>query len=157
MRKFLAIFLSVLMLGMLCAVVFADDNPSPTGGEEHLIDYTTYENGDGDSSNYTVIDGDTIRFDVNPDSDLDFTGFDITGDYELIEGSLDGPYIIIRPLGDLVVIANYDNRATDATKDTGNNGPQTGVEINPWLIGGIAAVVVGVTFAIVAIVKKPTV
>lgn len=152
MRKFLAVLLAVLMLSALCVSVFAGDDPivSPTTKPEYLVEFDDYFHGTPPAvSNETVPVGDTIRFDSDPTSPYKFVGFIISGEYTIVEGSLDGPYIVIKPASDIVVIAEYEGVPIVTTpSDTSHDGPQTGSDIT-WIAIAFAVLVVCAVAAVI--------
>lgn len=152
MRKYLAVLLAVLMLSALCVSVFAGNDPivSPTTKPEYLVEFDDYVHGTPPAvSNVTVPVGDTIRFDSDPTSPYKFVGFTIDGEYTIVEGSLDGPYIVIMPASDIVVIAEYEGVPIVTTpSDTGHDGPQTGAVIT-WIAIAFAVLVVCAVAAVI--------
>ncbi len=155
MRKLIAVLLAVLMLSALCVSVFAGNDPivSPTTKPEYLVEFDDYAHSNPGSapavSNYTVPVGDTIRFEADPTSPYEFVGFTIDGEYTIVEGSLDGPYIVIKPASDLVVIAEYEGVPIVTTpSDTSHDGPQTGSEIT-WIAIAFGVLVVCAVAAVI--------
>lgn len=155
MRKIISILLVVLMLSALCVSAFADTDPiiSPTAPKEFIVEFDDYGTGKVTVTTDDVPEGDTVRYEADPDSPYEFIGFEIEGDYEIVEGSLTGPYIVIRPLSDLVVIAKYDTvPVTTNPADTGNNGPQTG--FSPLWITVAFAALIACAIAVIFVVKR---
>lgn len=145
MRKYLAVLLAVLMLSALCVSVFAGNDPivSPTTKPEYLVDVHDYADGTPPVvSRETVPVGDTIRFDVDPNSPYEFDCFTINGEYTIVEGSLDGPYIVIKPASDLVVTAKYKGVPIETNpSDTSSESEQFGADIT-WIAIAFAVLVV---------------
>lgn len=156
MRKIVSVLLVVLMLSALCVCVFADKDPiySPTAPKEWLVEYVDYGEGEPPAiTNDVVPDGDTVRYERDPNSPYEFIGFEIQGEYELVEGSLTGPYIVVRPLSDLVIVARYkDVPVTTSPSDTSPHGPQTGFSPLWITIAFVALVVCAV--AVIFVVKR---
>lgn len=154
MRKIVSLLLVVLMLSALCVSVFADPVISPTAPKEWLVEFVDYGQGEPPAiSNDVIPDGETGRYEADPNSPYEFTGFEIQGEYELIEGSLTGPYIVVRPLSDLVIIARYqDVPVTTTPSDTSPHGPQTGFSPLWITIAFVALVVCAV--AVIFVVKR---
>lgn len=156
MRKLFALLLAVLMLAALCVCVFADTDQvdSPTAPKEYIIEFIDYGPGDPPDSSTTIVpEGETGTYKVYPNSPYEFLGFEIEGEYEIVEGSLNGPYIVVRPLTDLVIVAKYEGvPVTVSPTDTSNNGPQTG--FNPlWITIAFAALTV-CAVASILVVKR---
>ena len=130
MKKLISVLLVVLMLGALCVCVFADKDPvySPTAPREWLVEYVDYGNGIPPIiTNEIIPEGEVVRIESNPNSPYEFEGFEIQGEYEIVEGSLTGPYIVIRPLSDLVINEKYKGVIdTTSPSDTSPSGPPTG-------------------------------
>lgn len=160
MRKFVSILLVILMLSTLCVCVFADTDPivSPTAPQEWLVEFVDYGQGEPPSiSNDQVPDGETVRYEVDPNSPYSFIHFQIQGDYVLVEGSLNGPYIVVRPHSDLVIQAIYEDvPVTTSPSDTSDDGPQTGFD-PLWLTIAfvvLAACAVAVIFVVKRMAKR---
>lgn len=151
MRKVVSILLVVLMLSALCVSVFAEKDPfySPTAPKEFRIDFIDY-NG---TSYDTVPVGETATYKANPNCPNEFEKFTIEGEYEIVEGSLDGPYIVVKPLSDLIITAHYKGiPVTTSPVDTSNQGPQTG--FSPlWITIAFVALVV-CAIAATCVVKR---
>ena len=145
MRKYLAVLLAVLMLSALCVSVFAGNDPivSPTTNPEYLVEVDDYADGAPPKvSSETVPVGGTIRFDSDPNSPYKFVGFTIDCEYTIVEGSLDGPYIVIMPASDIVVIAEYEGVPIETNpSDTSSDSPQFGADIT-WIAIAFAVLVV---------------
>lgn len=141
MKKVISVMLTVLLLAALTVTVCAE--PSPTGGVYHTVEYITYETGEAVSNPViTVEDGETVTFNGNDNEKFTFAGFTIQGQYEIVSGSLEGPSITIRPLGDLVVTANY-NGVTPApsNNDNGSQSPNTGYDFTVLEIAALVLLV----------------
>ncbi|MBQ3088245.1 MAG: hypothetical protein IJC36_01290 [Clostridia bacterium] len=124
MKKFLAVLFSVVILATFMAVpTLALD--SPGGKVIHTVEITTIVDGEEVTTTEDVEDGDTITLTLD-----DNTGWEITGDYEIVSGTLTSDTLVIRPLGDLVVEAVYDDTDLEGGEDTEENdsdkAPQTG-------------------------------
>lgn len=149
MRKFLSILMTVLLLGSLSICAFAA--PSPTDAPIFNIVYYSYEDGTQQQIAIDPVEnGETVQITANTSGDRAFTGFAIQGQYELVSGTLTDATIVIRPLSDLVITANYENTtpSTNTPVDNGSTSPQTG---DSMLILFVAlAVVFGAAGCVVA-------
>ena len=119
MKKLLAILFSVVILATFMAVpAFADQ--SPEGEVIHKVEISGGET-------VEVKDGDTITLEKS-DSELEFEGWEITGKYEIVSGSLTSDKIVIRPLGDITVEENYKDVVDDDDKNENESdkAPTTG-------------------------------
>ena len=119
MKKLLAILFSVVILATFMAVpAFADQ--SPEGEVIHKVEISGGET-------VEVKDGDTITLEKS-DSELEFEGWEITGEYEIVSGSLTSDESVIRLLGDITVEENYKDVVDDDDKDENESdkAPTTG-------------------------------
>ena len=116
MKKFLAILFSVVILATFMAVpAFAEQ--SPEGEVIHKVELPG-----GDTAE--VKDGDTITLEK---SDEGFEGWEITGEYEIVSGSLTSDKIVILPKGDIVVKEIIkDVVEEDKDENESDKAPQTG-------------------------------
>lgn len=156
MRKTISFLLVILMLGLLCVSAFADEALiiSPTAEKEFLIEFKDYGNGATPTiTTAEVPEGQTIRYDIDKNSAYKFTGFEIEGSYVIVEGSLAGDYIVLRPTSDLVVVAKYENvPITTSPSDTDSHSPQTGFD--PILMGIAVVILSSCAVAIVIVTKR---
>lgn len=119
MKKFLAVLFAVVILATFMAVpAFAAG--SPEGEVIHNIKLP-----DGDT--VAVPDGETIKITVS-DDEKEFEGWVITGEYDIISGTLTSDEIEILPKGDLVVEEKYKDAAIEDDKDENESdkAPTTG-------------------------------
>lgn len=118
MKKFLAILFSVVILATFMAVpAFAEK--SPEGEVFHKVEIKG-------GSTVDVKDGDTVTLKVS-DDEKEFEGWVITGDYEIVSGTLTSEELVIIPKGDLVVEETYkDVIADDKDENDSDKAPQTG-------------------------------
>lgn len=143
MKKVLAILLATFMVVGLCAFAFAE--PSPTEQVVYNVEYRDYATGSAVTTLYTVNKGETISF-TKSESSLEFLGFEVQGDYELVSQSkaidASSTSITLKPNSDLVVIANFKGATpTEAPSDSGSGSVATGV--NAWFAVGMIALAVG--------------
>ena len=153
MRKLFAVLMSLCLVISFCVCAFATEAwsiQSPTDQPVYSVEFISYDTDKPNSSVYTVPVGDTIEIAAPDSKDSDFTGFTIEGEYEIVSGGLNNSPIVIRPLSDIIIIANYSNMETTASSsgDNGNDSPQTGDGQMIFLIAVAAAVaIIGITLA----------
>lgn len=119
MKKFLAVLFSVVILATFMAVpAFAEQ--SPVGDVVHKVEIKG-----GDT--IEVKDGDSVTLKVT-DEEKDFEGWVITGDYDIVSGTLTSTELVIIPKSDLVVEEKYKDAPVDTDKDENESdkAPQTG-------------------------------
>ena len=118
MKKFLAVLFSIVIFATFMAVpAFAE--VSPEGEVVHKVEIKG-----GDT--VEVKDGDSIALKVS-DNEKEFEGWVITGDYEIVSGSLSSEELVIIPKSDLVVEETYkDVVADDKDENDSDKAPQTG-------------------------------
>ncbi|MBR4880756.1 MAG: hypothetical protein IKU19_02415 [Clostridia bacterium] len=122
MRKIFAILMVVAMLFAIAVPVSAEISPKPLPDVEVEIvpgggEITDVDNGDG-----------TITLTVDPSKGNDFVKWEISGEYEIVSGSLTDKVIIIRPITSVKAEAVVKGEAT--TKPVvkpGTSSPSTGV------------------------------
>lgn len=119
MKKFLAVLFSVVILATFMAVP-ALAEVSPEGDVFHKVEITG-----GDT--IKVKDGDTVELKVR-DDEKEFERWDITGEYDIISGTLTSDTIVILPKSDLVVTEIYKDAVVEDDKDENESdkAPQTG-------------------------------
>ncbi len=122
MKKIISILTA---LALLCsfATLFASAEKSPSGKPTYkvTIDYGIDEDAEPDFD--YVQDGETVTLISNTKNDDDdkyiFIRWSITGDYEIISGTLTSPTLVIKPLGDvkiLQVVEKYEEVDKDPDK-----------------------------------------
>ena len=153
MRKLFAVLMSLCLVLSFCICAFATEGSSvqsPTDEPVHSVEFISYDTDKPSSTEYTVVAGDTIEITAPDSENSDFNGFTIEGEYEIISGGLDNQTIVIRPLSDVIIIANYNNTPTapSTSGDNGNDSPQTGADPMIFVIAVAAvAAIVGITLA----------
>ena len=137
MKKIVAISLTVVMLLTLAIGAFAADLGSPERpGTGHKV---TVVSGKGGTADKTVNDDGTITLTANVSDGHKFSGWEISGDFEIVSGSLTDPVIVIRPkavggaagaVSDITATASFDE-TTPAKPWDGDKSPQTGNMVLP--------------------------
>ena len=153
MRKFLAILLTVLLIGTLSFAAFAkgtpespteaapEDYPSPTSTPVVLIIYPDH------SQVQIPVDTEVPGYTNVPLSEIE--ALTITGNYSVVEGEEEGTYTIIAHSDLVLTLANTPTEPSD----TSPVSPPTGAapeqnEINYWLFAAIVLVALtGIFFA----------
>ena len=130
MKKIVSIFVVLLMFVSLCSSASALISPEDPGTEYSVVVYTT------EGGSYTLIhnaDG-TITITGLPDDGHTFTGWLVDGDYEIVEGSLEDGYIVIRPLSDIKVISSFDGHSTPIIPEetTTGSGDGESTTVKKW-------------------------
>ena len=115
MKRIISLALAVLITAFVAIPVFASDSP----GKPPVY---TAEVSSSDNSLGTVVktinsDG-TITITASPISN-EFTKWVITGEYELISGSLTDKTIVIRLKSDVTAVAYFNGKAVDGSPTTG--------------------------------------
>ena len=151
MKKVLSVLMAVLMLSAIFAVaVAAEDNPSPEPQNYYKVEITVDGNGTANGDPTTGEEGGTSKLVANPDPGSKFIGWVIEGDYEIVEGSLTSPVLVIKPKGTVKVIAKFE--ATTPGKDNGPTSPTTGY--NTEIVIALMSAVLTVSLAVVVVLGK---
>ncbi len=123
MKKIFAILMVVAMMFAIAVPMSAEISPKPQPDVETEIvpegggEITEIDNGDG-----------TITLTVDPSKGNDFVKWEITGEYELVSGSLTDKTITIRPITDVKAQAILKTQTTvKPTPGPNNQSPSTGV------------------------------
>ena len=138
MKRIITIALVIVMIFALAVPVFAESSPQPK--EKYSIN-VTYSPADG-SMGEAGSDKNQIIIDPSDDGlvtltavpkDGKFSRWDIKGEYDIVEGDLTTPKIVIRPHSDITANAIFEKDGKPATPDTpsssgGGSGtsPKTG-------------------------------
>lgn len=155
MKRIISIALALVMIFALTATVAALDSPM---GKEYYKIGVSYEPGDGslgtaagDKSNVKIdaVDEDGhVRLTALKKNNASFIGWDISGKYEIVSGTLKDSVIVVRPLSDIHAVAKFtDNTSTpDQQKATekpnsSSTSPKTGDPL--LIILGLAALALG--------------
>lgn len=159
MKKFVSI-LSVMVLLVCSLAAFglsAAAVDSPSGNAQFSINITNFNTGKPTSSKTAVKNGDTYTFTAD-ESDYDFTGWVISGDYEIVSGGLNQKTITIRPKSDVTVEQTYNVQGSQGYgKDAivvgkinaSNESPKTGNQA----LAMVSVVAMG-AFATMVLAKK---
>ncbi|MBR6826136.1 MAG: hypothetical protein IKM59_06270 [Oscillospiraceae bacterium] len=178
MKKLFAILMALLLVASFSVTAFATEGtdetiPSPTDVAKIVVEYDSeYPGMMIDVSKETYDMGVIVTF-VAQDSDYDFLGFTVEGEYEVVSGGNyildaapertgDRPTLVLKALSDLKVVAHYDidvevTEPTTATQpdDEEGDSPQTGDSMLVYCIAGALILgVVGFVFAGKQLVKK---
>lgn len=123
MKKLLVSILVIVVVATMSLTVFAALSPVSVG--EHKVTAGSYATGELGPADYVVNEDGTITLTRAAESEFEFEGWKITGEYEIVSGSLTGDTITIRPLSDVRIIEMYDCAAAGA-EDDGPTSPETG-------------------------------
>ena len=128
MKKIFALSLAVLMLMSLAVCAFAIEGESPDKpGTEYKL---TVIAGPGGTAEGKKNDDGTYTITAYPDDGHTFTGWELTGDYEIISGSLTDRVMVIRLKSDVVATASFDGKKPVKPWED-DKAPQTGNMILP--------------------------
>lgn len=119
MKKFLAVLFSMIILAVFMAVpAFAAGSP-----EGEII--FTVEMPDGEK--ISVTEGETVTLEVS-DTEKEFEGWKITGEYDIVSGTLTSAKLVITPKSDLTVEETYADTIIqeDKNENESDKAPQTG-------------------------------
>ncbi len=182
MKKLFAFVITLALVFTLPMVAFAAEEetyPSPTDKPLIVVEFDSYHSGElGDVSKETVPVGTECTF-VAPDSEYDFIGFTVEGDYEVVSGgdlimgaeevratrNVNRTLVLIAN-SDLLVTAYYDideeDETTESTQpsvddDDDGDSPQTGDDkVAFWIMVAAVVGIIGCVFAVekLAVKKK---
>lgn len=183
MKKLFAFIITLALVLTLPMMAFATEEetyPSPTDKPLIVVDFDSYHSGDlGDVSKETVPVGTECTF-VAPESEYDFIGFTVEGEYEVVSGGAlimgaeevratrtANRTLVLIANSDLLVTAYYDidedntetTEPTESTVDDDEDGdsPQTGDDkLAFWIMAAIVVGIIGCVFAVekLAVKKK---
>lgn len=155
MKRLITVALVIVMIFALGVTAFADSSPVPK--EQYSID-VTYSPSDGSLGDASA-DKNTVIIDPSDDGlvtitanvkDGKFSKWDIKGEYDIVEGSLTTPKIVIRPHSDISANAIFEKDGKPATPDTpsssdGGSGtsPKTGDPLYMIIVFSILALGMG--------------
>jgi len=160
MKKLITVALVIVMIFSLSVTVFAADYDSPQPKETYSI-AVSYSPADGSlgvassDKNQVTIDSEDGKVILTATvKDGKFNRWDIKGEYEIVEGSLTSPKLVIIPKSDISANAIFEKDGKPATpdspsssSDSGSTSPKTGDPL--YLIIGFAVLALGVgAFAI---------
>lgn len=162
MKKRLFAVALVCMLTLSSVSVMAKDTYSvePPLKDSIILDGSTVDKDNHDKNTVTggkvtidiLEDGEgyqKIEFTAKPDGSNTFYKWDITGDYDIVEGSLDSDTIILMVYGDLEMNAIFKdadgNVVTKGDKDNSTTSPTTGVATGLLILTMLGSGAVAVT------------
>lgn len=123
MKKIVVLLMVAVMLFAVAAPVFAVESPDKPGTEFSVtIDVIT----DGGNASKVVNEDGTVVLTATPDENYKFVKWDISGEYEIVSGTLTGSPITIKPVSDVTVKVSFDGK--QAVKPTDATSPETGVQ-----------------------------
>lgn len=134
MKKVLAFALVAVLLTFSCFGAFAEI--SPTAPTQYKITVSYDGNGEADKSTNVAQHGDVVVFEA-VEKDI-FQGWSITGDYEIVEGSLDTPVIKIKAYSDIhahALFLDTDEEPTDSEEPTTDKEEPTTDKEEPTTVG----------------------
>lgn len=136
MKKICAFALTLVMMLSLSLSAVAVN--SPTGTTTHSVKSYLVSLTSGTSTldwAKVVVDGDTITLTVNPEYADYFLEWVISGEYEIVAGSLTSKTLVIRLLSDLIIQQkiNCDIKTPGGT-NTSPVSPDTGANAVPALV-----------------------
>ncbi len=151
MKKIIAIILCFSIFSVFGAVAFADG--SPEGSKKYNITIEI----NGESKDVVLEEGDTITLVATDEDGFTFEGWEISGDYEIVEGDESSKTLVIRPLGDLEIIelGTYEEEekpskpSKPGKPNDSETSPPTGTTNTIFALGGLA-----VLFLAAAVVAK---
>lgn len=154
MKKIITCLLMCVLLTITAFGAFAEI--SPTAPVKYKVTVSHEGNGDAKREPGTISYGDKIVFEAIEDDE--FIGWTITGDYEIIEGTLESKRLVIRGFSDIhghAVFASIGDATTPAPTqgNTSPSSPKTGTNSTVFVFVGIIALA-GVSIAAVNAKKK---
>ena len=153
MKKVLSVLLVALMLVTVFSVAVAAEYPSPSDRDYYTVEVIV-EGGGGTAAAdvVTVPKGDTTKIIAKPASGYEFAGWTIIGDYEFVEGDANSATIVIRPKGDVKVIAKFKGAGTAV--DNRPTSPTTSAVDNTSAVIVIMAIVISFSAAAVVVAGR---
>lgn len=123
MKKILAVLFAVLLISVSSVAALAA--PSPTAPVIYNVTVETQQGGSVHSSVETVQQGDQVILTATVDDGYIFTTWNISGEYEIIEGSLSSERIVVRPDSDIHATAGFKAASADVPTSP-TEGPAPG-------------------------------
>lgn len=142
MKKMFSIFVAVALIAALSLTAFAY-TPSPVSVGEFKVTVDSYATGELGPGTYTVNDDGTITVYRSAESDYEFLGWKIYGEYEIVSGTLKSDTLTVRPLSDIRIVEMYDCPAAGAEDDS-DTSPETGNNLVPLAVLSILSLSVAV-------------
>ncbi len=97
MKKIIALIITLAVFMSLGMVALAEG--SPEGNKKYNVTITI----NGNEEDKIISDGDTITLIATDEDGFIFEGWEISGEYEIVEGDENSKILVIRPLGDLQI------------------------------------------------------
>ncbi len=148
MKKLIALICVALLVLGTAVTAFAAESPS--GDELIKITITTYKSGSAETEERTLVLGETITLTAS-ESEYTFEKWQITGEYEIVSGSLTSKELVIRPLGDIDVIEVFEG--VDINSSTGSSSTDTSPQTGDAFPGFAAAIVLVAAGAFIVMKK----
>ena len=123
MKKILAVLFAVLLISVSSVAALAA--PSPTAPVIYNVTVEAQQGGSVHSSVETVQQGDQVILTATVDDGYIFTTWNISGEYEIIEGSLSSERIVVRPDSDIHATAGVKAASADVPTSP-TEGPAPG-------------------------------
>lgn len=123
MKKILAVLFAVLLISVSSVAALAA--PSPTAPVIYNVTVEAQQGGSVHSSVETVQQGDQVILTATVDDGYIFTTWNISGEYEIIEGSLSSERIVVRPDSDIHATAGFKAASADVPTSP-TEGPASG-------------------------------
>ena len=123
MKKILAVLFAVLWISVSSVAALAA--PSPTAPVIYNVTVEAQQGGSVHSSVETVQQGDQVILTATVDDGYIFTTWNISGEYEIIEGSLSSERIVVRPDSDIHATAGFKAASADVPTSP-TEGPAPG-------------------------------
>ena len=130
MKKILvSLLVFTLIFSGISVVAFAEDTLSPTAAPQYKVTASSSNSNAGKVEKIENEDG-TITLKVTVADSAKFAKWNITGEYEIVSGSLTDTEITIKPLSDVTADATFAEAGTttaDSGKDNDSDkSPETG-------------------------------
>lgn len=123
MKKILAVLFAVLLISVSSVAALAA--PSPTAPVIYNVTVEAQQGGSVHSFVETVQQGDQVILTATVDDGYIFTTWNISGEYEIIEGSLSSERIVVRPDSDIHATAGFKAASADVPTSP-TEGPAPG-------------------------------
>lgn len=117
MKKIVALIMAVLMLAAVAVPTFAAD--SKENPIVFTVDVSSQNSSKGTVLKVLNADG-TVTLTASPITN-EFTKWVITGEYEIVSGSLTDEVITIKPISDIKAVAEFNGKAVEGSPITGTS------------------------------------
>ena len=135
MKKVFALLMIVAMMFAIAIPMAAEISPKP----QPNVDTEVVPEGGGEVTEKDNGDG-TITITFTPSNGSEFIKWVITGEYELVSGSLTDKVITIKPITDVKVQAQAKTTTVKPTPGPNNQSPSTGVAPVMMAVAFVASV-----------------